>query len=125
MISTDVSNTETVRTVFIIDDKGIVRTIFVYPLNVGRFIPEILRTVQALQMTDCAQGATAANWTPGQPVIIPAPKTFCELEESQNYINENKNGISWYLSFKQPPEICKNNNYENCEKNISKTYDCE
>ena len=31
------------RNVFIIDDKGIVRTILVYPLNVGRFIPEILR----------------------------------------------------------------------------------
>ena len=35
MISNDISTTETVRNVFIIDDKGIVRTIFVYPLNVG------------------------------------------------------------------------------------------
>ena len=50
MISTDVSNTETVRNVFIIDDKSIVRTILVYPLNIGRFVPEILRIVQALQM---------------------------------------------------------------------------
>ena len=41
MISNDVSSTETVRTVFIIDDKQIVRTILIYPLNVGRFIPEI------------------------------------------------------------------------------------
>ncbi len=39
MISNDVSTTETVRNVFIIDDKGIVRTIFVYPLNVGRLLP--------------------------------------------------------------------------------------
>ena len=39
MISNDISNTETVRNVFIIDDKGIVRTILVYPLNVGRFVP--------------------------------------------------------------------------------------
>lgn len=118
MISNDVSTTETVRNVLIIDNKGIVRTIFVYPLNVGRFIPEIIRTVQALQMADCSQGSTAANWIPGQPYIVPAPKTFCELEERQNHINENRNGISWYLSFKQQPEICKNNNYENCEKNI-------
>lgn len=112
MISNDVSSTQTVRNVFIIDDKQIVRTIMVYPLNVGRFIPEIIRTVQALQMADCSKGSTAANWMPGQPVIVPAPKTFCELEERQNYINKNKNGISWYLSFKEPPEIC--------EKNISK-----
>ena len=116
MISNDVSTTETVRNVFIIDDKGIVRAIFVYPLNVGRFIPEIIRTVQALQMVDCAKGSTAANWMPGQPVIVPVPKTFCELEERQNYINENRNGISWYLSFKEPPEICENNISENLNK---------
>ena len=108
MISNDISTTETVRNVFIIDDKGIVRTIFVYPLNVGRFIPEIIRTVQALQMADCSKGSTAANWMPGQPVIVPAPKTFNELLERQNYINENQNGISWYLSFKEPPAICEN-----------------
>lgn len=55
MISNDVSSTETVRNVFVIDDKGIVRTILVYPLNIGRFIPEIIRIVQALQMADCAK----------------------------------------------------------------------
>ena len=117
MISNDVSTTETVRNVFVIDDKGIVRTIFVYPLNVGRFVPEIIRTVQALQMADCSKGSTAANWMPGQPVIIPAPKTFEELQERQNYIKENQNGISWYLSFKEPPEICEhssNTDSENC-----------
>ena len=117
MISNDVSTTQTVRNVFIIDDKGIVRTIFVYPLNVGRFIPEIIRTVQALQMADCSKGSTAANWIPGQPVIVPPPQTFAELEERQNYINENQNGISWYLSFKEPPEICEhssNDDTKNC-----------
>ena len=125
MISNDISNTKTVRNVFIIDDKGIIRVILVYPLNVGRFVPEILRIIQALQMADCVKGSTAANWMPGQPVIVPVPKTFCELEERQNYVNENRNGISWYLSFKQPPEICENNISENCEKNISKNCDCE
>lgn len=115
MISNDVSSTETVRNVFIIDDKQIVRAIFVYPLNVGRFIPEIIRTVQALQMADCSKVSTAANWMPGQPVIVPVPKTYCELEERQQSINENQNGLSWYLSFKEPPEIC--------EKNISDASD--
>ena len=107
MISNDISNTETVRNVFIIDDKGIVRTILVYPLNVGRFIPEIIRVVQALQMADCAKGSTPANWIPYQPVIVPAPKTFEELLERNNSIEQNRNGISWYLSFKEVPEECK------------------
>ena len=107
MISNDVSNTATVRNVFIIDDKGIVRAIFVYPMNIGRFIPEILRTVQALQVADCTGGMTGANWIPNQPVVVPPPKTYCELEERNNSIQENRNGISWYLSFKNVNENCK------------------
>ena len=108
MIANDINNTETVRNVFVIDDKGVVRTILIYPMNVGRFIPEIIRIVQALQMADCAKGATAANWMPNQPVIVPIPQTFEKLEERVASVNENRNGISWYLSFKQPPEKCIN-----------------
>lgn len=108
MISNDISNTETVRNVFIIDDKGIIRTILIYPLNVGRFIPEIIRIVQALQMTDCSKGSTGANWIPNQPVIISAPQTFEALQERNNQIEKNRNGISWYLSFKEPTEDCIN-----------------
>lgn len=107
MISNDVSSTETVRDVFVIDDKGIVRTILVYPFNIGRFIPEIIRIIQALQMADCSKAATPANWMLGQPVIIPNPQTFNELENRIQEIHENKNGINWYLSFKEPPEKCE------------------
>lgn len=113
MISNDISNTETVRNVYIIDDKGIIRTILIYPMNVGRFIPEIIRIVQALQMADCAQGSTAANWIPNQPVIISPPKTYEELVERVSEIENNRNGISWYLSFKEPPKNCINDNCNN------------
>lgn len=102
MISSDVSTTETVRNVFIIDDKGIIRTILVYPLNIGRCIPEILRIVEALQTADCSDSSTPANWCPENPVIVPAPSTFCQLEEANRYIEEHRNGINWYLSFKEP-----------------------
>ena len=110
MISNDISNTETVRNVYIIDDKGIIRTILIYPMNVGRFIPEIIRIVQALQMADCAQGSTAANWIPNQPVIVSSPKTYEELVERVSEIENNRNGISWYLSFKESPKNCINDN---------------
>lgn len=113
MISSDISNTETVRNVFIIDDKGIVRTILIYPMNIGRFIPEIIRIVKALQIADCSQGSTAANWLPNQPVIVPPPTTFEKLEERNSEINNNRNGISWYLSFKNIPEKCLNNEQKN------------
>ena len=106
MISSDISNTETVRNVYVIDDKGIIRTILIYPMNVGRFIPEIIRIVMALQMADCTKGSTAANWIPNQPVIVPIPKTYQQLEERNKEIQENRNGISWYLSFKEPDKNC-------------------
>lgn len=102
MISNNISNTETVRNVFIIDSNGIIRVILVYPMNVGRFIPEILRIVQALQTVDNNNASTAANWLPYQPVIVPMPKNFTELEKTKNEIEKNNNGISWYLSFKEP-----------------------
>ena len=106
MISNDVSTTETVRNVFIIDDKGIVRVILVYPLNIGRFIPEIIRIIQALQMSDCNHSSTPANWIPGQPVIMPSPRTYPLLQERLNYINQNNNGMNWYLAFEYPKTEC-------------------
>ena len=102
MISNDVSATETVRNVFIIDDKGIVRLILVYPLNIGRCIPEILRSVEALQTSEASKGSTPANWVPCEPIIVPKPTTFCELEQRNEEIAKNRNGMSWYLSFKNP-----------------------
>ena len=117
MISNDVSIAETVRNVFIIDDKGIVRLILVYPMNVGRSIPEIIRSVQALQIADSNNAAIPANWVPCEPVIVPTPNTFNELIQRRDSIQQNKNGINWYLSFKQP----ENCNSLNCTNSIEKS----
>ena len=118
MISNDISNTETVRNVFIIDDKGIVRAILVYPMNVGRCIPEILRLLQALQIADCNKGATPANWCPYEPMIVPMPQTYQALEERMSEISKNRNGFNWYLSFKQPEECCNRSIEETKTKQI-------
>ena len=125
MISNDISNTETVRNVFIIDNNGIVRTILIYPMNIGRFIPEILRIVIALQVSDKSNASTPANWIPCDPVIQKIPKTFNELIEREREIKEKNNGMSWYLSFKEPKgcmeydKYCtKDNVSNNTKKNI-------
>ncbi len=102
MISSDVSKTETVRNVFIIDEKGIIRAIFVYPMQIGRAIPEILRTLQALQVADSNNGMTPANWVPCEPIILPPPQTFQELQKRMLEIERDRSGMNWYLSFKQP-----------------------
>ena len=112
MISSDVSATETVRNVFIIDDKGIIRLILVYPLNIGRCIPEILRCIEALQTSEASQGSIPANWVPCEPIIVPKPNTFYELEERNKEIAKNRNGMSWYLSFKNPQKCINASNTE-------------
>ena len=106
MIASDISNTETVRNVFIIDEDGIIRTILIYPMNIGRFIPEIIRIINALQISKCNNGMTGANWISGQPVIVPPPKTFPMLQERVKENCQNNNSISWYLSFKEPSADC-------------------
>ena len=108
MISNDISNTETVRNVYIIDPEGIIRLILIYPMNIGRCIPEILRALEALQVSARCKGATPANWIMGNPIIMPIPQTFEELEERSEFVKNNKNGTSWYLSFKDT-EKCLDN----------------
>ena len=89
MVAPGASATTTVRTVFFIDDQGIVRALIYYPLNLGRNIDEILRVVDGLQ-TSARQGvAIPADWIPGQNAIVPPPTTTDDmrkrLKEKDNY----------------------------------------
>lgn len=98
MIAPDVSNIETVRNVYIIDDKGTIRAMLVYPLTTGRNVPEILRIVDALQTSDRECVSTPANWLPGQPVVVSPPITFQEMQERMAN-PEGMNCMDWYLCF--------------------------
>ncbi len=79
------SATHTVRAVFIVDDRGVIRAILYYPLNVGRLIDEILRIVKALQLSDRLGRAIPANWPNneliGEAVIVPPASTVFEAQE--------------------------------------------
>jgi len=92
------SSTATIRTVFFIDDKGIMRAMLYYPLSNGRYIPEIIRLIKALQTTDKHGVATPANWQPGDKVVVPAPKNKAEMEKRPSEGYECKD---WYLCFKK------------------------
>ncbi|MGL4913923.1 MAG: peroxiredoxin [Romboutsia sp.] len=99
MISEPMSNTSTIRSVFIIDDKQILRTILYYPLTTGRNIPEILRIIEALQTSDNDNVVTPANWFPGMPVILPYPKTYKELKNRVKNCDKSCTCMDWYLCF--------------------------
>lgn len=116
MISNDVSNTETVRNVFIIDDKGIVRAVLVYPMNIGRCIPEILRIIEALQTADVNHASTPANWVPCEPIILTPPQTFTELQARNEQIRKERNGMNWYLSFQNPVKCINSSTGAECKR---------
>ncbi|MGL5694616.1 MAG: peroxiredoxin, partial [Peptostreptococcaceae bacterium] len=99
MISEQMSNTSTIRSVFVIDDKQILRTILYYPLTTGRNIPEILRIIEALQTSDKDNVVTPANWFPGMPVILPYPQTYKELKKRINNCGKDCTCMDWYLCF--------------------------
>ncbi len=71
MIHPNQSATATVRSVFIIDPQKKVRLTLTYPMSVGRNFDEIVRAIEALQLTDKYTVATPGNWKDGDDVIIP------------------------------------------------------
>lgn len=81
----------TVRAVFIVDDKGIIRLILYYPQEIGRNINEVLRAVNALQVSDNNFVATPANWPNneliGDQVIIPPPKDIKNAKKNLKLYN--------------------------------------
>jgi alkyl hydroperoxide reductase subunit AhpC len=71
MIHPNQSVTATVRSLFVIDPAKKVRLIITYPMSTGRNFDEVLRVIDALQLTDKHTVATPANWRDGDDVIIP------------------------------------------------------
>ena len=67
--------TNTVRAVFIVDPKGIVRAIMYYPQELGRNMDEFLRMIKGFQLSEKEGVAIPANWPEnelvGDEVIVP------------------------------------------------------
>ncbi len=72
----------TVRTVFIIDPNKKIRLFITYPAPTGRNFNEILRALDALQLTDKYSVATPVNWQDGDDcIIVPSIKDEQELRQ--------------------------------------------
>ena len=81
MIHPNASDSFTVRSVFFIGPKKKVRAMITYPAPAGRNFQEILRVLDALQLTDSHSVATPANWKDGDPcVILPSVKDPEEMK---------------------------------------------
>lgn len=69
----------TVRSVLIISPDKKVRLMITYPASTGRNFDEILRVLDALQLTERHGVATPANWKTGDDVVIPPSVPVSEL----------------------------------------------
>jgi peroxiredoxin 2/4 len=101
MVQPNSSTTQAVRAVFIIDPKGIVRTIMYYPASTGRNMQEIKRVVIALQKADKEGIATPANWQPGDDVIIPPPGSCGSAKERVETKSDDTYCLDWFLCFRR------------------------
>jgi thioredoxin-dependent peroxiredoxin len=91
------ANNATVRNVFIIGPDKAIKLILVYPMSVGRNFQEILRAIDALQLTAKHKVATPADWKNGEDVIIvtavsdeDAKATFGEFKIHKPYLRTTK-----------------------------------
>ncbi len=101
MLQPNVSSTQAVRAVFVIDPEGIIRSIVYYPLTTGRNFQEIKRMIQALQKSDETHNSTPANWQPGDDLIISTPITVAAAEAGMASAKEDEYALDWFLRFKK------------------------
>jgi peroxiredoxin (alkyl hydroperoxide reductase subunit C) len=91
---------QSVRGVFFVDPKNTIRAFLFYPIEVGRNIDEIVRTLKALQAQDKNQHVVIpANWQPGDDYMLPflSPDDKEELKKPNSTISY----INWYMIYKK------------------------
>jgi len=97
----------TVRAVFIIDPKRIIRLILTYPASTGRNFNEILRVVDSLQLADKSKVATPADWKSGEQVIIlPSVST----EDANKLFPKGFKTVKSYLRYVDDPSTVASGN---------------
>lgn len=101
MLHLPISSTRDVRGVYIINPQNKIEAIYFYPMNIGRNMAEIKRTVIALQTAGSGKNhyLTPANWQEGEDVMVPNfPYTQKELIANPDLKNSfyNVGSFMWF-----------------------------
>ena len=94
MLDETSESTATVRAVFFINPSGLLRAKIYYPMQVGRSVAEILRTLSALQAVDQHGMSAAEGWQPGEKLVPMAPTTVSEADKAFSTPNQTE----WYYT---------------------------
>ena len=96
--------TMTVRSVFIISPAKRVELILSYPAYIGRNFDEILRVLDALQLSAKYHVATPANWRPGDDTVV---LPFISDEEAERMFAKQGGirKVRSYLRFVRDPSL--------------------
>lgn len=91
----------TVRAVFIVDPKAVIRLMIYYPQEVGRNMDEILRALKALQVADAHGVALPADWPQneliGDKVIVPPPQD----EKTARERRKQYENYDWWFCYRK------------------------
>ena len=101
MVHANADNTQTVRSVFIIDPNKKIRLMITYPASTGRNFDEILRVIDSLQLTARHKVATPAQWKQGEDVIIAGSVTD---EDAKKLFPQGWKAPKPYLRITQQPK---------------------
>jgi alkyl hydroperoxide reductase subunit AhpC len=94
------ADNQTVRNVFLIGPDKKVKLILMYPMTCGRNFEEVVRVLDAVQLTATHRVATPANWKQGEDVIIAGSVTD---EEARKAYPEGWKAPRPYLRFVHQP----------------------
>lgn len=94
--------TVAVRSVFIISPSKRVELMLSYPAAVGRNFDEILRVVDALQLSAKYRVATPANWLPGQDTVV---LPFLSDAEAETMFEGGFRKVRPYLRYVRDPSL--------------------
>jgi len=111
MLHLPASTSKDVRGVFIINPQNKIEAIYFYPMNIGRNMEEIKRTVIALQTAGKGKDRllTPANWQLGDDLLVPQyPYTDKQLKENPGLKNNYYN-VGPFMWYKKAETLSENN----------------
>ena len=101
MIHPNASETQTVRSLFIIGPDKKLKLTITYPASTGRNFNEVIRVIDSLQLTAKHSVSTPADWQKGEDVIV---ANSISTEDAMKRFPKGVEVIKPYLRYTPSPE---------------------